>query len=355
MIVGDLRPPLEQRLHHLLTVEREGQRLAHELVGELALVATHPDLPVRGRLHLEHGEVGVVEQDVAAEHGELDERVDLATLHGGHHRAYFVEELGLLAVEQGRAAPIALVARERRPRRRVVTAEHPRSGAVRRAVERCPGLVVGRGDQRLGVEDRDQVREVAVRAFEVEHRDVGVGGVHRTFRDDPGEASVGGHHQAVHRRRDVGGRERRAVRLPGGALLELERPHGAVLVRLPGCGQARSELAVIAERDQELEGLCSQPVGAEVLHRDRIECGGRCLVGDPQGAPLLAGAGRAGGARRARSTRRARSAGRPGCAGRAGCAGRPRGARARARASRVVVVVAARRDHGADRRDRQAR
>ena len=71
----------------------------------------------------------------------------------------------------------------------------------------------------------------------------------------------------------------RAV-LPLDALAQLERPHRAVLVGLPRLGQAGRELAVVAERDEELEALGDQPVGAEVLHGDRVERGGRRLVGD---------------------------------------------------------------------------
>ena len=120
VVVGDLGPPLEQRADHLLAVERVGQRLAHGLVDELAGVAAHPDLAVRRGLHLEHGEVGAVEQGLAAEHGELHEGVDGAALHRRHHRADVAEELHLLAVERGLAAPPVGVALERGPGRRVV-------------------------------------------------------------------------------------------------------------------------------------------------------------------------------------------------------------------------------------------
>ena len=121
----------------------------------------------------------------------------------------------------------------------------------------------------------------------------GVGGVDRALGDDAGEPGVGGDDQAVHRRRDVGRREVAAV-LPLDALAQLERPDGAVLVGLPRLGETGGELAVLAERDEELEALGDQPVGAEVLHGDRVERGGRRLVGDPDDAALLAGARRAG-------------------------------------------------------------
>ncbi len=291
VVVGDHRPTLEQRRDHLLPIEREGQGLAHGLVDELAGVAPHPDLAVRRGLHLEDREVRAVEQVVATEHGELHEGVDGTALHRRHHRADVVEELHLLAVERGLTAPPVRIALERRAGGRVVAGQLPRPRSVGCAVQSCARLVADRRDQRLGVEHRDQVREVAVGALEVEDGDIGIGGVDGALGDDPGEAGVGGHDQAVHRRRDVGRREVAAV-LPLDALAQGERPDRAVLVGLPRLGEARRQFAVLTERDEELEALGRQPVGAEVLHGDRVERGGWRLVGDPDDAAGLPGAGR---------------------------------------------------------------
>jgi hypothetical protein len=76
VIVGDIAATLEETLEVVLAVEAERDRLAGSLVDELALVVAHPDLAVRRGAGLEHVQVAVGEDRVAAEHRELHDGVD---------------------------------------------------------------------------------------------------------------------------------------------------------------------------------------------------------------------------------------------------------------------------------------
>ncbi len=193
-----------------------------------------------------------------------------------------------------------------------------------------PGHVVGRGDDRLGVVDRDQVREVAVAAGQREGDRVVIGRDRATGIEDALQAGVAGRDEALHRGDDVGGREGRPV-LPFDALAKLERPDRAVLVGRPRLRETRGETARIADGllgAQELERLGDDAVAAQVLHRDRIDRDG-LLDGAADGA-----AGNGAGGRRRRAA--------CGCSGGGAARGDARGA------------GTARGDHGADDRHRQA-
>ena len=209
MVVADLGPTLEQLVDEHLPVEGVGQRLADFLLGELARVAAHPDLAMQGGRRRDEAEVRVVDQRRAREDVELDDGVDLVALVGGDHRAGRVEEEELGAVERGLAAPPVRVALEGRAGLLVVADELPGAGPVGPLVGGRAGHVVGRGDDRLGVVDRDEVREVAVAAGERERDGVVIGRDRATGLEDALEAGVAGRDEALHRGDDVGGRERR--------------------------------------------------------------------------------------------------------------------------------------------------
>ena len=65
MVVAQVRLALEQLLDQLGSVERQRERLANLLVGELALVRSHPDLAMEGCLESQAGEVRVVQEGLA--------------------------------------------------------------------------------------------------------------------------------------------------------------------------------------------------------------------------------------------------------------------------------------------------
>ena len=258
----------------------------------------HPDLAMEGRRRGDQAEVRVIEERRPGEHVELDDGVDLAALVGGDHRPGGVEEDPLGAVERRLAAPPIGVPVERRPARLVVLGELPGARACRPVVELRAGDVIGGGDEGLGVVDRHEVREVAVRADEREGDRVRVGRHGAARVEDALEPGVAGRHQALHGGHDVGRRERRSVVLPLRALAELERPDGAVRIGRPFRGQARGQTARITDRvlgGQEFERLGGDAVAAEVLHRDGVDRHG-ALDGGPDPAtglgPTRRGAGR---------------------------------------------------------------
>ncbi len=155
------------------------------------------------------------------------------------------------------AAPPRVVAGERRARGRVEVRQLPRPGAIGLLVERRPRSVVGRSDDRLGIEDRDEVREVAVPGDERELRDERVGGVDRPLVDDTLQAGIAGLDEPVHRAGHVCRCEVAAV-LPLDSGTELEGPDRAVSVRLPRLGKTRADVAIGLERGEELEALGDQ-------------------------------------------------------------------------------------------------
>ena len=201
----------------------------------------------------------------------------------------------------------------------VVVDELPRPGPCRSSVEVGAGDVVLRRDDRLRVVDRNQVREVPVRRFERHGDCVGVGRDRSTGRQDALETGVAGRHEALHRRDDVIGGQRRAVVLPLGFGPELERPDRAIVVwywRLGGkCRrQAARIVGIHALAHQEFERLGDDAVTAEILHRDRVDRDGALdrapdrTAGDGTSGRARTRAGAGAGRGRRRRAWRARTA-----------------------------------------------
>src|SRR3954454_15323034 len=284
MIVAELCLALEELLDKRRTIERQGERLADALVGELALVRAHPDLAMQGRRGHDGREVLVVEQGLARQDVELDDRVHLVALVGRDHRSGRAEEDELEPVERRLAAPPVLVPDERGAGVRIVLRQLPRACPGGNLVECRPGDVRLGSDQGLRVEDRDEIWEVAVRAEELEHDRVRVLGGSATRPEDALEAGVAGRDEALHRRHDVVGRERRAV-MPLDVLAKVERPLGAIRVGRPLQGEPWTDVdeVVRGQRAQELEGLGGDAIAAEILHRDRVDLD-RLLCRDPHHA-----------------------------------------------------------------------
>ena len=294
MVVGHLALALEELLHHRFTIEGERQRLADPLVRELAGIAAHPDLPMVRRLRTEGVEVRVVEEDCARVDVELVDGVDLVALVGRDHRPRLIEEGEFDGVERRAAAPPGLIPGVLGPGGLVVAVELPRAGAVGHTVLRRAGGVGHRCDERLGVEYRHEVREVAVRTEQRELHRGGVDRLGRALLDHATQAGVTSLSEAVHRRDDVVGREVAAV-LPLHASAELERPGGVVVIGRPLGRETGSDVLVAGSRaHQELERLGEEAVRREVLHRDRVERRGGALDGDPDRAACLARRGGAG-------------------------------------------------------------
>ena len=94
----------------------------------------------------------------------------------------------------------------------------------------------------------------------------------------PRESGVAGFDEAIHRGRDIGGGEGRAV-LPHCVGAEVEGPHVERIVGRPAGGQAGGGDVTAAgiAAHQGLETLRADVVGAEVQHVDRIEGARWCL------------------------------------------------------------------------------
>ena len=182
------------------------------------------------------GDVAVVEQRVATDHGELRDRIGRAALQTRDQRGEVVAEGVLQLVEERLAAPPIRVGLEGGAGGGVVLGELERAGTRRALVERrAEHEVLGR-DDRLRVVRADLLRELAIGAEECDlDREVvdrlrGAGGDGRL------QVAAG---QAVHGGDDVGRGERRAV-VPLHALAQVERPHAAIGVGLPRLGERRA-------------------------------------------------------------------------------------------------------------------
>ncbi len=78
VIVGDLGPPGEQRVHHLVAIEGPAQCLANEVAVPLALRDVEPDLTVVRRRRGENRERVVVEEALTADDAEVLDDIDFA-------------------------------------------------------------------------------------------------------------------------------------------------------------------------------------------------------------------------------------------------------------------------------------
>ena len=206
MVVAQLGPTLEQLLDERRSIEGVGEGLADLLLGEGARVGPHPDLAVEGRRLGDEAEVRVIEERRTGQDVELDDGVDLVALVGGDHRPGRIEEDPFRAIKRRLAAPPGVVPLERRAGLLVVRLQLPGAGPGRALVELGPCDVVDWRDERLRVVDRDEVREVPVRADEREGHGVGVGRDRATGVEDALEAGVAGRDEALHRGDDIGRR-----------------------------------------------------------------------------------------------------------------------------------------------------
>ena len=282
VIVGDVALALEDGVDQRLAVDAECDGLTNLHIGEVAFAAVHPDLAVGGTTNGVDGEVAVVEDGVAADHGELRDRVGRATLQTRDQRCEVLAEGVLQLVEERLAAPPIRVGLERCAGRLVVGGHLEGAGTRHALIERGAEREVLRRDDRLRVVRTDLLRELAIGVEkgdldgEVVDRLGGAGGDGRL------QVAAG---QAVHRGDDVGGGERRSV-VPLHALAEHEGPHAAVGVRLPRLGECRRDVATDGI-DEIVEAGRDRAVGAEVGHGDRVERTGGCLRNDAQRATLL--------------------------------------------------------------------
>ena len=258
---------------------------------------------MRRRLDCDDGHVRVVQERLAARHGEVLDEVDLVALEGDDHRPLLVVELELHRVRVGLRAPVGVVAHELRADLGREAAELEGPGALERLPPVC-GVEVGRDDDRVVVRRADEGGEVAVRGVEVEDDGGVVGRLDPTGREDAAERRlrVGGAavgvDQLVEGRLDVVRDERRAA-VERDALADLERPDRSVLVRLPALRDARLELELGVREGEELARGAEEARAALVLDEKRVRLGGGL---DERDADVAAGLNAAGGRRRRAAT-----------------------------------------------------
>ena len=228
VVVAEVGAAVEQALHEARPVERVRDRLADLLLVERVLVGPHLQRPVLARGRLGDRDVGVAEERLRPLEGHLREDVDRPALERQDDRRRVGEVLDLHGVQVRK--PLAPVGRVLDIRRALVGRERlqdERAGPDPALRERAD-LVVRRQDDRVVVERRHEVREVAVRPVEVEVDRLLVDllhvalGQHAREGRERGRADLGVG-DPVERRDDVVDRERRAV-LPLHALADRERP-----------------------------------------------------------------------------------------------------------------------------------
>jgi hypothetical protein len=225
VVVADVGPAVEEPLDEARAVERIRDGLAGLLLVERLLVGPHLERAVLARGRLGDRDVGVAEERLRPLERHLREDVDRPALDREHDRRGVGEVLDLGAVEVRQpVAPVvgvlgvrdALVDRER------LQDEWPGPDSALR--ERAD-LVVLRQDDRVVVERRHEVREVAVWPVEVEGHGLLVDLLDVALREHAGERrerrradlGVG---DPVERGDDVVDRERasrRATARPGGS------------------------------------------------------------------------------------------------------------------------------------------
>ena len=238
-IVADLCITAEQAGHQAGTIQRQRNGLTHTLISEFGRVGLHMDLTVRRGPQLQHFDVRVIHQALAALHCKLRDDVDLATLKRQKLRLLVVEETELRSGRQHGPAPPVGISYEARAD---VGCEalYPEWTGAHEGLFKVPG-VIGWQDDRVVVSGADIVGEIAVGSVEVErHRQVvdlaGAAQRQNTAEGRKRVRAIFGVGQAVHCGDYVGGTHDTAI-VEFHTRAQLERPHVSGAVGRPGQGQ----------------------------------------------------------------------------------------------------------------------